>query len=101
MEVTSLGVKLELQLPAHATAISTGDLSPVCDLHHSSRQRRIPNPLNEARDRTHVLMDASQICFCCATTGTSHIVDFECREVREKFMVQSDFGIPSSQLSVE
>ena len=28
------------------------------------------NPLSEARDHTHILIDTSQICFCCATTGT-------------------------------
>ena len=44
--------------------------SHVCDLHHSSRQRGIHDPLREARDRTCVLMAASQICFCSATTGT-------------------------------
>ena len=33
-----------------ATAMQ--DLSRICDLHHSSQQRQIPNPLSEARDRT-------------------------------------------------
>ena len=63
MEVPRLGVELELQLPAYATAIATEtqDLSPVCDLHHSSQQRWILNPLSEARDRTHNLMVPSQI----------------------------------------
>ena len=37
------------------------DLSHVCDLHHSSQQRQILNPLNEASDQTYILMDASQI----------------------------------------
>ena len=32
-------------------------------LHHSSQQRRILNPLREARDQTCVLVDASQIHF--------------------------------------
>ena len=50
MEVSRLGVKLELQLPAYATTIR--DPNHVCDLHHSSWQHRIPNPLSEARDRT-------------------------------------------------
>ena len=68
MEVPRLGVELELQLPAHATA--TSDLSCICDLHHSLRQRRILNPLSEARDQTHILMVPSQICFRCTTTGT-------------------------------
>ena len=53
MEVPRLGVESELQLPAYATATATPDLSCICNLHHSSsRQRRILNPLNEARDRT-------------------------------------------------
>ena len=33
----------------------------VCDLHHSSQQPWIPNPLSEARDRTRILMDTSQV----------------------------------------
>ena len=52
MEVSRLGVKSELQLLAYTTATATPDLSRVCDLHHSSRQCRIINPLNKARDRT-------------------------------------------------
>ena len=42
----------------------------VCDVHHSSRQHRILNPLREARDRTHNLMVPCRICFRCTTTGT-------------------------------
>ena len=41
-----------------------------CNLHNSSRPCQIPNPLNEARDQTCILMNASHIHFCCATTGT-------------------------------
>ena len=37
-EVPRLGVKLELQLPAYATARRTRDPSQVCDIHHSSWQ---------------------------------------------------------------
>ena len=33
------------------TATATQDLRRVCDLHHSSRQRQILNPLSEARDK--------------------------------------------------
>ena len=61
---------MTLQPPAYAIATATRELSPICDLHHSSRQRRIPNPLIEARDRTHVLKDTSQVHFHCTTTGT-------------------------------
>jgi len=53
----------------HGTAMATWDLSHVCDLPHSSQQHQILNPLGEARDRTHILMDASRIHFCCATMG--------------------------------
>ena len=49
MDVLKLGVKLELQPWAYTTATATPDPSHVCDLHHSSRQHQIPNPLNEAR----------------------------------------------------
>ena len=70
MEVPRLGVELELQLPAYTTAIATPDPSGVYDLHHSSWQRQILNPLSEAWDGTGVLMDASQIRFCCARIGT-------------------------------
>ena len=60
-EVPRLGVKLELQLQAYTTAIAMPDLSCVCDLHHSSQQRWILNPLIEARDRTHIPRDPSRI----------------------------------------
>ena len=46
------------------------DLNCVCDLHHSSRQHCILNPLSKARDRTGILMDTSWIRFHWATTGT-------------------------------
>ena len=44
--------------------------SLVCDLHHSSQQHQILNPLSKARDRTFDLMDASWVYFCWARTGT-------------------------------
>ena len=59
MEVPRLGVQLELQLPAYTTATATRDPSLVFDLYHSSRQCLILNPLSDARDRTHILTDAS------------------------------------------
>ena len=52
------------------TATATPDLSRVCNLHHSSWQRWILNPLSEARDQTRNLLVTSQIHFCCATTET-------------------------------
>ena len=49
----------------------TSDLSHVCNLHHSSRQRQIPNPLSQARDRTHNLMVPSHIPFPLHHNGNS------------------------------
>ena len=43
------------------TATATPDLSHISNLHHSSWQCRILNPLSEARDCTHILMVASQV----------------------------------------
>ena len=50
MELPRLEAELELQLLAYATAMATPDLSLVCDLHHSSQQGWILNPLSKARD---------------------------------------------------
>ena len=58
--VPRLGAELELQLPAYTTTTATWELSRVCDLHHSSLQRQIFNPLSEARDRIRILMDPSR-----------------------------------------
>ena len=52
MQVPRLGVESELQLPAYTTATATWDPSCVFHPHHSSQQRRLLNPLIEARDRT-------------------------------------------------
>ena len=70
MEVPRLGLESELQLLAYTTATAMPDLRLVRDLHHSSRQHWILNPLSEARDRTHMLMDTRWVCYRWATTGT-------------------------------
>ena len=57
LEVPGLGVESDLQLQAYATV--TPDPS-FCDLHCSLKQCLILNPLSEARDRLHILMDTSQ-----------------------------------------
>ena len=72
MEVPRLGVQLELQLPAYTTATTPPDPSCIFDLHHSSQQRRILNPLSEARDQTHNLVVPSWICFLLHHDGNSH-----------------------------
>ena len=69
MEVPRLGVEWELQLLAYitATATATWDLSLIYNLPHSSWQCQIPGPLGEARHPACLIMNTSQICFCCAT----------------------------------
>ena len=55
MEAPRLEVESELQLLAYATA--TRNPSCICNLHHSSQQHQTLNPLSEARDQIHILMD--------------------------------------------
>jgi len=62
-EVPRLEVESELQLPAYTTATAMPDPSRISNLHHSSWQGQILNPLSKASDGTCVLMDASQIHF--------------------------------------
>ena len=70
MEIPRLGVELELELLAYTTATATRDSSLLCNLHLSSWQCQILNPLSEDRDWTLVLMDMSWIRCHWATTGT-------------------------------
>ena len=55
MEVPKLEVESELQLPAHSHS------NKGSELHHSSRPLQILNPLSKARDRTHILLNTSQV----------------------------------------
>ena len=50
MEVPRPGIKSELQLLAYATATVMQDLNHDCELHYSSWQCWMLNPLCEARD---------------------------------------------------
>ena len=61
MEVPRLGVESELQPLAYTTDAAMRDPSCICNLHHSSQQRQILNPLSKARDRTRNLVDPSWI----------------------------------------
>ena len=70
MEIPRVGAKLELQLPAYTTATAMPGPSRVWDLHLSSQQQQFLNPLNKARDQTHILIDTNQIHFRQATLAT-------------------------------
>ena len=54
MEVQARG-QIRATMPAYTTATATQDPSCVCDLHHSSWQCQIFNPLSEARNQTRNL----------------------------------------------
>ena len=58
-----------------ATALP--DLSRVSDLHHSSPQCWILNPLSRVRDRTHILMNTHQVHFSLSHNGNSLNVYFK------------------------
>ena len=57
MDVPRLGVELELQLQAYATATAMLDPSHICDLSLSLQQHWILNPLSKARYQNHILID--------------------------------------------
>ena len=69
-KVPRLGVELVPQLPTTATAMP----DPSCNfnLHCSSWQHQTLNPLREARDRTHIIMDTSWVLNPLSHNGNSH-----------------------------
>ena len=71
MEVPRLGVQSDLQLPAYATATATPDPSRIRNLHHLSRQCQILDPLSEARDQIHILVDTSPLLNPPSHSGNS------------------------------
>ena len=71
VEIPRLRVKLELQLQAYTPVTAMQDLSCACNLHCSSRQHQILNPLSEARDWTCILMDTRWVHFHWDMTGDS------------------------------
>ena len=62
-ELPRLGVELELQLPAYATATPTQNPSLVCNLHCTLQQGWIFKLLSKARDQTCILRDTSTVLF--------------------------------------
>ena len=76
MEGPRLGIESELQLPAcsTATATATQDLGHICNLHTSSQQRHIRNPLSRAVDQTPILMDTSRVFNPLSHNGNSLVV---------------------------
>ena len=61
---------------AYATATATLYLSCICYLRCSLWQCQILNPMREARDQTHILMDTSQISFALSHNENSSFTCF-------------------------
>ena len=71
-EVPRLGVQSELQFLAYTTATAMPALSHICNLHHSSWQRQILNPLSEVRDQSCILMGYQSDSFPLRHDRNSH-----------------------------
>ena len=99
MEVPRLGVELEPQLPAYATAVP--DRSHICYTHHSSWQPRILNPLNEARGRTPNLMVPSRIRFLLRHDGNSIVASIlSCKLLNEDLNTQDSMYLKFPDLGL-
>ena len=82
--VHRLGVELELQLPAYTSALTMWDPRHVCKLYGSLWQYQILNPLSEAGDQTHILMDISLVLLFLAP----HLKHLEVSRLEVKLEVQ-------------
>lgn len=69
MGVPRLGLKSELKLQAYTIDTAVPDRSLICDLHHSSQQHQILNPLSEARDWTCNIFILVRFVTCWVTMG--------------------------------
>ena len=58
------------------------DPSRVCDLHRSSGQRGILNPLSQARDGTCIFMDTSWVHSLLSHSGNCYALPFKGRYVK-------------------
>ena len=66
-----------MQLPAYTAATAMPDPSQVCDLHRSSWQPQILNPLSKAGDGTRILLDPSWVHNPLSPKGNSWSWDFK------------------------
>ena len=79
MEISRIGVGLELQVQVYTTAKVMQDPSLICDLQHSSRQHWILNTLSEARDQTCILMaTTSKVLNLQSHNRNPHNLSFIC-----------------------
>ena len=81
MEAPRLRVQSELQLPAYTTITATQDPRHTCNPHRSSWQRWILNPLSDAREWTHILMDTIRVCQLLSHDRNCRSLDFNIRNL--------------------
>jgi len=80
MEVPRLRVESELQPQANDRATAMPDPSHVCNLHHSSQQRRIIHPLSKGMVQTATSWFLVGFVNHCAMTGTPYLI-LKCRNL--------------------
>ena len=56
---------------AFETKMNRSKFCEICNLHHSSQQHQILNPLSKATDQTCILMDTSQVLNLLSHNGNS------------------------------
>ena len=88
MEFPRLGVKSGLRFDM---AWQMPGPRRICDLHHSSWQPRILNPLSEARDRAHILMDTSRAVNPLSHNGKSSRLDLIRTYLKERLQGLNSF----------
>ena len=87
MEVPRLWLESELQLAANTTATAISNQSHICDLRHILWHRQMFNSLSEAKDWTHIFMDASEILNLLSHNGNSNFVYVLKIEPMEEFLL--------------
>lgn len=105
MEVSGLEVESELQLPVCTAATSRWDLSYICNICCSLRQRQIVKPLSKSRDRTWILV---RFLTHWATIGTPQSMTLllqQLKELRQKIVAarrlgRSNWRVISSKVSL-
>ena len=81
----------------HSNARSEPHLQPTPQL----MATLVLSPLSEARGGTHNLMVPSQICFCCAMTGTLLFLNLDCKFIVYRASLDLCTGHPMVQGSIQ
>ena len=72
------------QIGAVAAGLQHSHSNTGSELHHSSWQCQILNPLSKTRDWTCVFMDTSQVHYCWAMVRMPYLIFEKCQSTEEK-----------------